>query len=59
MASKPPKAAACPCGSYNHSYADRNCFVVSHLGQRLVIASGHCDGHRPARTPGPERASVN
>ncbi|MGE5616853.1 MAG: DUF4962 domain-containing protein [Bacillota bacterium] len=35
-----------PYGSYNHSHADQNSFVVNHRGKRLAIASGYYDGYR-------------
>lgn len=34
-----------PYGSYNHSHADQNSFVVNHRGKRLAIASGYYDGY--------------
>jgi hypothetical protein len=35
-----------PYGSYNHSHADQNSFVVNAKGKRLAIASGYYDGYR-------------
>jgi hypothetical protein len=35
-----------PYGSYNHSHADQNSFVINHRGKRLAIASGWYDGYR-------------
>ncbi len=35
-----------PYGSYNHSHADQNSFVVNDKGKRLAIASGWYDGYR-------------
>ncbi|MGZ5064878.1 MAG: heparinase II/III domain-containing protein [Usitatibacter sp.] len=35
-----------PYGSYNHSHADQNSFVVNDKGKRLVIASGYYDNFR-------------
>ena len=35
-----------PYGSYNHSHADQNHFVVNYRGKRLAIASGYYDGYR-------------
>jgi hypothetical protein len=35
-----------PYGSYNHSHADQNSFVVNHKGRRLAIASGYYDNFR-------------
>jgi hypothetical protein len=34
-----------PYGSYNHSHADQNSFVVNHRGRRLAIASGYYDDY--------------
>ncbi len=34
-----------PYGSYNHSHADQNSFVVNAGGQPLAIASGYYDGY--------------
>ena len=35
-----------PFGSYNHSHADQNSFVVNDKGKRLAIASGYYDNYR-------------
>ncbi len=35
-----------PYGSYNHSHADQNSFVVNDKGKRLAIASGYYDNFR-------------
>ena len=35
-----------PYGSYNHSHADQNSFVVNSRGKRLAIASGYYDNYR-------------
>lgn len=35
-----------PYGSYNHSHADQNSFVVNYLGERLAIKSGYYDDYR-------------
>jgi hypothetical protein len=35
-----------PYGSYNHSHADQNSFVVNHKGRRLAIASGYYDDYQ-------------
>jgi uncharacterized protein DUF4962/heparinase II/III-like protein len=35
-----------PYGSYNHSHADQNSFVINHRGERLAIASGYYDDYR-------------
>jgi hypothetical protein len=35
-----------PYGSYNHSHADQNSFVVNDHGKRLAIASGYYDNFR-------------
>jgi hypothetical protein len=34
-----------PYGSYNHSHADQNSFVVNYRGRRLAIASGYYDDY--------------
>jgi hypothetical protein len=34
-----------PYGSYNHSHADQNSFVIHHKGRRLAIASGYYDDY--------------
>ncbi|HUQ27811.1 MAG TPA: DUF4962 domain-containing protein [Usitatibacter sp.] len=34
-----------PYGSYNHSHADQNSFVIHHRGRRLAIASGYYDDY--------------
>lgn len=34
-----------PYGSYNHSHADQNAFVIHAGGERLAIASGYYDGY--------------
>jgi hypothetical protein len=34
-----------PYGSYNHSHADQNSFVVNAAGQQLAIESGYYDGY--------------
>jgi hypothetical protein len=36
---------ASPYGSYNHSHADQNSFVIHHRGRRLAIASGYYDDY--------------
>ena len=33
-------------GSYNHSHADQNSFVIHDKGRRLAIASGYYDGYK-------------
>lgn len=35
-----------PYGSYNHSHADQNSFVVNYKGRRLAIASGYYDDYK-------------
>jgi hypothetical protein len=35
-----------PYGSYNHSHADQNSFVVNYRGERLAIQSGYYDDYR-------------
>ena len=35
-----------PYGSYNHSHADQNGFVIHHKGERLAMASGYYDGYQ-------------
>jgi len=35
-----------PYGSYNHSHADQNSFVIHDKGRRLAIASGYYDGYK-------------
>ena len=35
-----------PYGSYNHSHADQNSFVVNDKGKRIAIASGYYDNFR-------------
>ena len=35
-----------PYGSYNHSHADQNSFVIHHKGERLAMASGYYDGYQ-------------
>ena len=37
---------ASPYGSFNHSHADQNSFVVNDKGKRLAIASGYYDNFR-------------
>ena len=37
-----------PYGSYNHSHADQNSFVVNYRGERLAIQSGYYDDYRTA-----------
>ncbi len=37
-----------PYGSYNHSHADQNSFVLNAGGERLAIDSGYYDGYRSA-----------
>lgn len=37
-----------PYGSYNHSHADQNSFVIHSRGRRLAIASGYYDGYKTA-----------
>ena len=37
-----------PYGSYNHSHADQNSFVIHAKGRRLAFASGYYDGYRTA-----------
>lgn len=34
-----------PYGSYNHSHADQNAFVIHHRGERLAVASGYYDDY--------------
>ena len=34
-----------PYGSYNHSHADQNGFVIHHRGERLAMASGYYDDY--------------
>src|SRR5438105_230983 len=38
------KSSPAPYGSFDHSHADQNSFVVNAGGQRLAIASGYFDG---------------
>ena len=40
------KSSPPPYGSYNHSHADQNSFVVNAGGQRLAINSGYYDGYK-------------
>jgi hypothetical protein len=35
-----------PYGSYNHSHADQNSFVINAGGERLAIGSGYYDGYQ-------------
>jgi hypothetical protein len=35
-----------PYGSYNHSHADQNSFIVNYRGERLAIQSGYYDDYR-------------
>lgn len=35
-----------PYGSYNHSHADQNSFVIDHKGERLAMSTGAYDGYR-------------
>ncbi|MEO7813042.1 MAG: DUF4962 domain-containing protein, partial [Usitatibacter sp.] len=35
-----------PYGSYNHSHADQNSFVIHDRGERLAMASGYYDGYQ-------------
>jgi hypothetical protein len=35
-----------PYGSYNHSHADQNSFVIHDKGERLAMASGYYDGYQ-------------
>ncbi len=35
-----------PYGSYNHSHADQNSFVIDYRGERLAIKSGYYDDYR-------------
>lgn len=35
-------------GSYNHSHADQNSFVIHDKGRRLAVASGYYDGYKTA-----------
>ncbi len=35
-----------PYGSYNHSHADQNSFIVNYRGERLAIKSGYYDDYR-------------
>jgi len=35
-----------PYGSYNHSHADQNSFVIHAKGRRLAMASGYYDGYK-------------
>ncbi|WP_217596805.1 DUF4962 domain-containing protein [Cohnella sp. GbtcB17] len=37
-----------PFGSYNHSYADQNGFVINAFGESLAIEAGHYDGYNTA-----------
>ncbi|HET9577114.1 MAG TPA: DUF4962 domain-containing protein [Usitatibacter sp.] len=37
-----------PYGSYNHSHADQNSFVIHDKGRRLAFASGYYDGYKTA-----------
>ena len=42
------KSSPAPYGSFDHSHADQNSFVVSAGGQRLAIDSGYYDGYKTA-----------
>ena len=37
-----------PYGSFNHSHADQNAFVIDQAGERLAIATGYYDGYKTA-----------
>ncbi|WP_271752252.1 DUF4962 domain-containing protein [Cohnella sp. JJ-181] len=37
-----------PFGSYNHSYADQNGFIINAFGESLAIEAGHYDGYNTA-----------
>jgi hypothetical protein len=41
-----------PYGSYNHSHADQNSFVIHAKGKRLAVASGYYDGYKTAHWTG-------
>ncbi len=41
-----------PYGSYNHSHADQNSFVINYRGERLAIKSGYYDDYRTAHWTG-------
>src|SRR5712692_1569345 len=42
------KSSPAPYGSFDHSHADQNSFVVNAGGQRLAIDSGYYDGYKTA-----------